>query len=280
MTSRHPIKIDPDHYARVSGVFDASRRSLTPDAVEGLAREVLARLAAHHRDAAAPRAAADGAPDPVLVAAFCDALLLPDRTAPLRFVNEVLAQIVSDRDGFLNHVAAASRMLGARWDADTVTFVEVASSVGKLYTLVRAARSAAAGQTRSTDPRKTALFAPVPGERHTLGVTIAAELFREAGWDIDLQVEGTHDTLVARAERLRPAVIGLSVSASSGLDGLARLVAALRLAVPGALVAVAASGGMDADALRRMIDLDLVVTDARQARRELAHLLGLPPGDA
>lgn len=276
MTMRHQIEIDADLYAHASGLFDASRSTLTPDAVERLAREVLDRLAANRRDGTAGPRQVPGSPDPALVAAFCDTLLLPDSNAPLRFVQDALVRALPDREAFLDYVAAASRELGERWNTDAVTFVEVTSSVGKLYTLVRATASRSRAGNGIDDPRKTALFASVPGDRHTLGVTIAADMFRDAGWDIDLQVDRSHEELLARAERMQPAVVGLSLSGSGGLDGLARLVVAMRLVLPRAVIAVAGSGDMGPERLRTLIDLDLVITDAKQARRDIALRLGLP----
>ena len=276
MTIRHQIEIDVDLYAHASGLFDASRNNLTPDAVERLAREVLERLAANRRDGPADRGRMAGRPDPALVSAFCDTLLLADGNAPLRFVQHALVDVAPDRESFLDYVAAASRELGERWNTDAVTFVEVTSSVGKLYTLVRATAPRVRGDKRSEDPRKTALFASVPGDRHTLGVSLAAELFRDSGWDIDLQVDRSHEDLLARAERMQPAVVGLSLSGSGRLDALARLVVAMRLVLPRAVIAVAGSGDMGPERLRTLIDLDLVITDAKQARRDIAQRLGLP----
>jgi methanogenic corrinoid protein MtbC1 len=154
-----------------------------------------------------------------------------------------------------------------------VSFTQVTLAVGKLYALVRSIGSSATRPPFNHQLQKSALFASVPGEQHTLGVTIAAEVFRDAGWDIELQIDRSHEELLGRVDVLRPSIVGLSLSSSAGFDALTRLAVALRLTHPDVLIAVA--GGTDAspDKLRTLVDLDIVVTDAREAQDDLIRLL-------
>jgi MerR family transcriptional regulator, light-induced transcriptional regulator len=277
MDAHHQFKIDADLYARTSNLFEAKRSALAPDAVERLAREVVERLAAARRgDPDVLVAPALPAPDRRMVNAFCDVLLAPDPTAPLRFLEQDLAPLVAERTALYSYISAASRRLGEMWDADQVTFVDVTLSVGKLYALVRAIGSNRTRPPIADHPRKYALFASVPGEQHTMGVAIAAELFRDAGWDIDLQVGATHDELLVRAERMQPVVAGLSLSGVAGLDALARLVVSLRLTLPDIVIAVAGGADIESETLRNLVDLDLVITDAKQAQSDLDRLVRRP----
>ena len=272
MDAHHQLEIDAELYARTSGLFAAKRSLLPPEAVERLAREVVERLAAARRGTDSP------APDRQVVDAFCDVLLSDDPAAPLRFLEDNLASLVSRRTALYGYISAASRRLGAMWVADEVTFVEVTLSVGKLYALVRAIGSRRARPPVADHPRKHALFACVPGEQHTMGVAIAAEVFRDAGWDIDLQLGASHEELMARAERMQPAVAGLSLSGAGGLDALARLVVSLRLTLPDIVIAVAGGDSVDAETLHALVDLDLVITDAKQAEGDLDRLVRLGGG--
>jgi MerR family transcriptional regulator, light-induced transcriptional regulator len=274
MESARQFHIDVDRYTRTNGLFDAKRGVLPPEAIERLAREVVMQLAATRlRGNEAHITAPEPEIDPKRVGAFCDVLLHQDAAAALRFLQEELAPVVPERAALYAYIAAVSRLLGDRWDADQVTFVQVTVSVGKLYALVRSIGAGREARVIGQDPRRVALFASVPGEQHTLGVTIAAELFREAGWQIDLQVARSHDELLARANETRPSVVGISLSNKAGLAPLARLVVALRLALPGILIAVAGGADADADMLRNLVDLDLVITHASQAQADLDRLL-------
>lgn len=53
---------------------------------------------------------------------------------------------------------------------------------------------ASARTTQSLD--RSALFATVPGETHTLGITMAADLFWDHGRRIDLRTGLDHDALI------------------------------------------------------------------------------------
>jgi methanogenic corrinoid protein MtbC1 len=191
----------------------------------------------------------------------------------LTYVTEELAPTVASRTTLFIYIAAASRQLGARWEADEVSFTEVTLAVGKLYALVRSIGSSVRRAPIARALQKSALFASVPGEQHTLGVTIAAEVFRDAGWDVDLQLDRSHEELLARVDATMPAVVGLSLSGPARLDALVRLVVAVRLAKPDALIAVASGGDGKPETLRTVVDLDLVITDVRQAQLELSRLL-------
>jgi hypothetical protein len=113
----------------------------------------------------------------------------------------------------------------------------------------------------------------VGGTPLTLGVTIAAEVFRDPGWDVDLQLDRIHEELLARVDATLPAVVGLSLRSAARLDALVRLVVAVRLARPDALVAVASGGDGKPEILWTVVDLDLVITDVRQAQLDLSRML-------
>jgi len=125
------------------------------------------------------------------------------------------------------------------------------------------------------DERRFALFATVPGEDHGIGITVAADLFRDAGWEIDLHVGSDHDALVAQVERIEPEIIGLSLSTEERLAALVRLVVAMRMAVPHALIGVAPAATLDASKVERVADIDLLFGDARSSLVELDRLIRL-----
>ncbi|TVQ04925.1 MAG: cobalamin B12-binding domain-containing protein [Roseinatronobacter sp.] len=276
MESRHSFDINPALYTRTQSLFDAKRRKLPPDAVERLAREVVERLA-EKRDVLNGRVAAlpPAVTNPELVNTFCDILLAPDASIALRFLEESLSPVVAERGDLYGYIAAASRQLGERWDADEVTYLQVTLAVGKLYAVVRSVGASRDAEYVDPNPRKYAVFANVPGEQHTLGVSVAAEVFRDAGWEISLQLDRSHAELVECVSANRPAVIGLSLSSPMGLDPLVRLVIALRLALPTIIIAVAGGDDTDEDTLRTLVDLDLVITNAEQAQSDLSRILSL-----
>lgn len=266
------VAFDAEVYARTVSLFASKRSALAPDAVESLASDIVRRLA---------RGASRGeVPDAVGVAdnsveTFCDALVEPSPAAALHFIEARRAEGVTRRGVYLGYIVEAARCLGRRWDEDRASFIEVTIGTGHLYALMRALRVEADAPQPAFDGRRCAMFATVPGETHGIGITVAADLFREAGWEIDLRTGVDHDALVAHVEATEPHVIGLSLSTDLRLDALVRLVVALRLVVPHAIIGVAPGACVDARRLHGLVDIDCVFGDATSACAELERLIRL-----
>ena len=274
MDQRQEFKFDTERYARAQAAFAFKRETIASDAITSLARDVICRLAEGKSNATnATRNGGRTLIVPQIVDDFCDAILGHDPEAPLRFLEENLAPSVAQRSDLYEYIACASRELGAKWEAEKVSYLQVTVAAGKLYALVRAVGSDKAERQLANDRKKSALFVSVPGEQHTLGVTIAAEVFRNAGWDIALVLNQSHEALIDLAEAMRPPVVGLSVSGSNSLDRLARLVVSTRLSLPDTIIAVAAGPDIEEDTLRKVVDLDVVIADAESAQVELCQAL-------
>jgi MerR family transcriptional regulator, light-induced transcriptional regulator len=264
--------LDPDVFARTAALFATKRRVLDVEVITVLAGDILRHVSTQvvpHAQFPVPEVAEDS------LSAFCDLLVRPEPTAALRFIEERRAEGMSQQDIYLGFVGAAARRLGKGWEDSELSFLEVTVGVGHLYALMRALRSEWSSARALIDGRRRALFATVPGEDHGLGITIAADLFRVAGWDIDLQTGLGHDGLLDFVRSTRPPIIGLSLSSERRLADLVRLVVALRIESPLAIIGVAPAATMDADMVADMVDIDLVFRDADSARADLDRLIRL-----
>jgi methanogenic corrinoid protein MtbC1 len=130
-------------------------------------------------------------------------------------------------------------------------------------------------QHRALDNRRYALFATVPGEDHGIGITVAADMFRDVGWEIDLQTGTDHEALLVHVENTQPLFIGLSLSSEQRLDALVRLVVGMRIIMPKAIIGVAPASNVDPKRLTDLVDIDLVFEDAPSACRTLDRLVRL-----
>lgn len=266
------ILLDPEVFLRAATRFAARRGMVDRSAVEALASDIVAGLAG-----TATRAT--GFEDPVIdedsLASFCDALVQPDPDAALAFVAGLRAAGMTRHGVYLGYVGAAARRLGEGWDTGRLSFAQVTIGTGHLYALMRALRAEGPAAGTAYDARRHALFATVPGETHGIGITMAADLFSEAGWEIDLQIGKDHDTLVARVTGARPQIVGLSLSTDRRLDDLIRLVVALRMAVPRAIVGVAPGSALCDRTITDLADVDLLFRDAAEACADLDRLIRL-----
>jgi methanogenic corrinoid protein MtbC1 len=261
---------DSQVFVHTSRLFAEKRRVLSPEVVEGFAKEIVTRVA----EVVASRVRSDKVSiDPERVAAFCDLLLEPDQPrVALEFITARRAEGATLQQVYLGYIGSAARLLGERWDTGEMSPLEVTLGAGTLYALMRALR-ASSFVMRPYDHRRVALFATVPGEQHGVGITVAADLFRDAGWDIDLQLGRDHARLMQRVTDTQPAIIGLSLSTSERLPELAKAAVALRLIVPDATIGVAPGDDVHPGEVRRVADVDMIFTDAASAISALEHVV-------
>jgi len=270
--NRNLARLDTEVFTRTASIFLTKRATLAPEAVEAVANDIVRRLASSSMrvpEFDVPQITEES------MAAFCDALILSDPNIALRFVEDRRAEGMSLQGVYLGYIAGGARCLGERWERDELSFLQVTCGTGHLYALMRALRSEISFTYRKFDSRRVALFATVPGEDHGIGITVAADLFREAGWEIDLETGTDHDALIAHVEQTHPHVVGLSLSTEDRIAALVRLVVAMRLVVPDAIIGVAPSSSVNAQRLHDLVDIDLVFSDAPSAFLELDRLIRL-----
>lgn len=259
------VFLDTQLYSRTAQRFSAKVQTLPPDTIRAVASDIVTHLGRAD--------ATDVEVDPASVAEFCTTLLGQDASAALDFISDRRAEGCDLETIYVGYIAAAARELGARCEEDRISLFDVAMGTGHLYALMRSLRAESEPFENDFDVQRYALFATVPGEDHAIGITIAADLFRAGGWEIDLHTGTDHAALLAHAEFAKPRVIGLSLTTERRLDSLVRLVVALRLAVPRLIIAVATGGTLHADRVTTLVDIDLHVHDVRSARVEIERLL-------
>ena len=266
------VEFDPAAFTQTASLFVAKREHFGDAAIEGLAREIVDRLTtaaiASHRPTPTEI-------DPEDLLAFCAVLLEPTSDAALAFITRRREQGLARQDVYLGYVNGAARWLGEQWDEDRLSSFQITVATGHLYALLRSMRADRPLGVHVVDNPRAALFATVPGESHGLGITVAADLFRDAGWDIDLQIGHDHESLIDRIEKRQPFAIGLSLSTHQRIEPLIRLVVALRLTVPHAILGVAPPDDLDEGTLRHLVDIDLVFHDAASACTDLERAVRL-----
>ncbi len=111
----------------------------------------------------------------------------------LAFVHALLADGLPLESIFLDLLAPAARILGKRWEEDTLSFAEVTIALTKLQRLMR--RLAAVSRpTGAAVDRGAVLLTAVPGEQHLFGVLMLEEFFRRDGWRVDVLPGATRET--------------------------------------------------------------------------------------
>ena len=269
MASERRDDDDLDHVAwmQAQDQFLRLQTVLPENAVSNVAREVVRRLAFRM-----PRyGQGTSAPDAADIARFCSALTAPREEEAEHFIRDLRRGGNSVHTIYLSYIAAAARELGRRWDEDELSFAVVTMASGRLYRIIRGLRHVLDRTGMDTPDDDRVLLALLPGDTHTLASEMAADIFRRAGWDIDLSVGESHDDVIARAETTRYAAVVLVANDSGALAQLTRMVIGLRIVAP--LTPVALAGKVLS--VRDVADLcgvDAVIATLEAAPARLAEI--------
>ena len=249
-------------------------------AIEG---EIIPRLMLAHREAhacdegAAPCAVL--APDDV--EAFTAIVLERDDDEALAVVESHLARGVPVETVFVELLAPTAHRLGELWTQDRCDFTDVTLGLGRLQRVLRevsAGLAPAGGAVDVGEPAEGArriLLLPSPGEQHTFGLVMVAELFRRAGWD----VSGGPWEAAADAARLVDSewfdVVGFSLAAEMHVDALAECIDTVRRASRNGQVGIMVGGPVfrSRPELANQLGADLTAVDGREAPLLASRLL-------
>lgn len=259
--------LDHEAFNRAKGVFRLRDNPLPDTAVHALAAEVVARLER--------RSPVDVDPTPHAedIDALCDALVSLREEAAAEMVLQARLDGMSIDVVYLGYLAGAARELGRRWDEDRVTSAQMTIAAGRIYGIMRGLRQAFVTDQVMRPVELRALFGSVPGETHTLGVTMAADYFRRRGWVIDLRTGMTHHDLIASVPLENYTVIGLSAGSARMIFPLARLIVALRISNPAAWIMVSGKITDIVPDIIGLVDADGMAGDAETALEQMrAHV--------
>jgi MerR family transcriptional regulator, light-induced transcriptional regulator len=250
--------------------IDEVRRALPEATLVALAEEVVARLAQNRVTALAP----DLVPSDAEIDRLCGDLLSDDPSAAANFIEK--AQMRGyDFDMLCNrYLSVAAQRLGLWWEQDRVSFYNVTIAAGRIYAILRMLRMKRAYHL--PDMRRAAVFASVPGENHTLGITMATDMARERGWDIELFVGLSHEELLETLVSRQPSIIALSAGGKRVLPALGRLIVALHISAPAAQILVCGQFAGSGLVPVGVAGADAIALDFEGALKEMERFLILP----
>jgi methanogenic corrinoid protein MtbC1 len=251
------LELDEGRYSSVS--LQKLTTTLPEDAVHSLAHEVIGRLSTQLRSSGK-----DGrAPSPEEIQRLCNALLSSDAGASANMLSQIQSQGTSIADIYIFYLATAARRLGEMWEADEISFLEVTIGASRILAILRALRDLF--QSSRPMRERSALFAAVPGEQHTIGITMAADLFRREDWDIELIVGASHEEIIDRLVDSDASVVGLTAHGEKSLGPLLRLIPAIRIANPAGRILLCGTIGAFSDDILSLTGADGFADDITSA---------------
>ncbi|MCC5975760.1 MAG: cobalamin B12-binding domain-containing protein [Rubellimicrobium sp.] len=237
------------------------RRVLPEASVQLLADEVVRRLANQHLE----DTVAGLGPGIPTVEQFHAALVSSDSDAAFRLIRQERHDGTPLEAVYLGTLAAASRHLGVLWDEDRISFLQLTVAAGRIFEIMRWLRRQIPQPSGVDVLTKHALFATVPGEMHSIAITISADLFRNRGWEIELLTGLDHEALIEAIAGRGYRIIGLSASNAGMVVPLTRMIVALRITHPEAKILVSGRIVEEVPGLNALIRADAVLADGDNA---------------
>jgi methanogenic corrinoid protein MtbC1 len=255
-----------------------SPRERVASIVRTIEADIIPRLVRNHRvaPAAAPVTSAAPLPTPLEVEAFVQYVLDDDVAAFDGMIGRLRERGVPIDNLYLGLLAPAARLLGAMWESDRVMFSDVTVAVGQLQRIMRGLSPAFGDEVSHPSDGRRVLLMPAPGEQHTFGLTIVADFFRRAGWQV---VGGVGDSSLDPVALVRIEwfdVLGISCGAQGRLDWLKSGIGAVRQASRNKAIGVMVGGPIfsAAPGLAADVGADATAIDGRQAPGVAEQLLG------
>jgi methanogenic corrinoid protein MtbC1 len=246
----------------------AGRQSWTELLRTAIEAEILpALLTAHHQEAAPADPARPGVIGAAEVEAFVAVILADELDAARAIVDRVVVQSGGRQALLKDLLAPAARHLGRMWERDICDFMDVTLAVYWLDQFMHETGQHAGAVIRHCHHEHHALLLPAPGEQHMFGISMVADVFREAGWCV------RGGPAVARQKLLRLVreewfdVVGLSITTERWLGSAAACIRAIRDASCNADVLVILGGQaiVGHEERTRFLGADSIALDAYQA---------------
>jgi methanogenic corrinoid protein MtbC1 len=157
---------------------------------------------------------------PDAIARFAALVLGDNDDAAFAFVKETMAQGMSVESVFLDLLAPTAQHLGELWESDATDFANVTLAVGRLQLIMRQLGDIFFEQGSAPDGGESALLTTIPGEQHSFGLSMVAEFFRRAGWNLCTGPFSSHQELTSLVHNHWFDVVGFSVSSDRRLQEL------------------------------------------------------------
>lgn len=187
--------------------------------VRTIKTQIVPRIVLALRRAPAPKTT-EAEQSPSAIELFAALTLGNDDGAAFAYVEEVLAKGSTVESIFLDLLAPAARHLGALWESDAADFAKVTLGVGRLQVIMRRLSDRFADEQGAFHAGESVLLTIIPGEQHSFGLSMVAEFFRRAGWNLCTGPFSSHQELTSLVHEHWFDIVGFSVSSDRRLDEL------------------------------------------------------------
>ena len=237
---------------------------------QAIQHEIIPRLMLAHRtpiECDLPPEVAKVAVSAEEVAAFGQLILKRGEDQALACITRMRAAGAPIEAIYLDLLAPVARYLGELWEEDLCDFTDVTLGLGHLQKMLRDLNKEAEQSRNLKSNGLSILLVPTPGEQHTFGLAMVAELFRKQGWDVLGGPYDLGDSPQALTGHRAFDVVGFSLATLTNLDNLRKTIAEVRKASKNKGVCIMVGGPLFTAHPEYVttVGADLVAGDAQEA---------------
>lgn len=242
--------------------------------VDTIERDIIPRLVRAH--ASAPAAAPVVGPSRDDIIRFTAQVMARDDAAIDADLATLRARGVGIDSLFVDLLTPVARHLGELWEDDRCHFADVTVGLGRLQQIMRGLSSAFGTEIDAPPGGRRALLMPAPGEQHTFGLSMVAEFFARAGWEVVGEMDPMSTHFQDRVKNEWFDLVGISAGSSTRVDSIQCCIDAVRKHSHNRAVTVMVGGPLFIvhPELVEQLGADGVATDGRQAPLLADRLLG------
>lgn len=226
--SSHGDELFGEHLCREQAIRMFSRRPGAKEAqlTSVIYDDIVPRLQTLHHEV--PARDAERAFTKKEIKEFGEILVSDDGVAADRFLQRMRAREFSEDTLVLGLLARTARHLGALWEDDRLSFVDVTIGVARLQKIL--CIFSGVGENPVAKAHHRAALCAMQGERHIFGLDMVCCFMRRAHWDVDLHKDVGTGFVVDLVTHDWFAVMGFTLSSELGLDALCRAIRSGRAA--------------------------------------------------
>lgn len=263
--------------ARIPSPIWRFRPTLQPiRVVKTIKTQIIPKIVLALRSMPMPKVAESaGQQAPSAVEHFTALALGNDDGAAFAYVEALLAQGTSVESVFIDLLAPTAREFGTQWEADVTDFANVTLGVSRLQRIMRRFGENFFNEARNASFAESVLLTIIPGEQHSFGLSMVAEFFRRAGWNLCTGPFSSHQELTSLVHNQWFDVVGFSVSSDRRLEELKKDIHDIRRDSRNRQVGIMLGGPMmiDHPDLVASLGADMMSLDAVAAPQQARALI-------
>jgi methanogenic corrinoid protein MtbC1 len=248
-----------------------------PQVVQTIEGEVIPRLLLTKRGQTSAAAVCAPMFGPEDVAEFATRVLARDNSAALAFIQEQRNRGAELDTLYVDLMAPAARHLGEMWVQDFCDFTQVTIGLGRLQQVLHELRNVFPVEHEGRPSERRLLLMPAPGDQHTFGIAMVADLFRRGGWYVRSGPRTSQHDLIETVRADWYSVVGISIGSEFRLESVSGAIRSIRRASRNPSVGIMVGGPLLSEHpdIAAMLGADATAVDGRQAVAQAQNLLTL-----